>query len=320
MLRTHTARFGAYPTMITPYDAAGHIDRPALERLVKWYWDAGCDGIFASCQSSEIAFLSEDDRVSLAQWTKEAADCLAASDSSRKPMTIVASGHVSDTFEDQVRELKRIGETGVDAVILITNRLDIKNTSEEAWIRDAERLIEALPEDLPLGLYECPKPYKRLLTPGMLKWCLSTGRFRFIKDTCCSAETIEDRMKILRGSDLLLFNANAQTLLESLKSGAAGYCGIMCNFHPKLYLWLTHFFKEFPEKAEEVETLLSMMAFTEQLAYPITAKYHLSELEGLNFGLFAHSCPAERFSAYDMLCMRQMKALADQKIKEVCQL
>ncbi|MBO5256773.1 MAG: dihydrodipicolinate synthase family protein, partial [Clostridia bacterium] len=206
--------FGAYPTMVTPYDENGNVDYAAAEAMVEWYWNMGCDGIFASCQSSEIQCLSEDDRVKLADCVKKKADALAAADPSRAPMLIVASGHVSDDFDDQARELNRIAGTGVDAVILITNRMDIENTGDDAWIRDAERLIQTIPEHVMLGLYECPRPYKRLLTPKMLEWCLSTGRFRYIKDTCCDEAEIERRLAILNGTPLRLFNANAQTLLE----------------------------------------------------------------------------------------------------------
>lgn len=309
--------YGAYPTMVTPYDADGKVDYTAAERLVEWYWQKGCDGIFAVCQSSEIHFLSEDDRVQLASCVRKKADALAETDKSREPMIIVASGHVSDQFEEQTRELNRIAETGVDVLILITNRMDIENTGDEAWIRDAERLIQTLPEKVPLGLYECPNPYKRLLTPAMLKWCLSTGRFRYIKDTCCDAAEIARRMEILKGSPLRLFNANAQTLLESLKSGGAGYCGVMCNFHPELYVWLTHNWEKEPAKAELVEDFLSMAAFTECLAYPITAKYHLSEIEGIPMTLHARSRKKSEFTPYHALCMRQMDELAKRIIADL---
>ena len=301
---------GAYPTMVTPYDADGNVDFAAAEALVEWYWNKGCDGIFAVCQSSEIHFLSEDDRVRLAECVKKKADALAEADKSREPMIIVASGHVSDSFEDQARELRRIAETGIDVLILITNRMDIGNTDDDAWIRDAERLIAAIPAEVPLGLYECPSPYKRLLTPKMLRWCLSTGRFRYIKDTCCDAAEIGRRMEILSGTPLRLFNANAQTLLPSLKSGAAGYCGVMCNFHPELYVWLTHNWDRAPGKAVLTADFLSMAAFTEALAYPITAKYHLSENEGIPMTLHARSRKAEDFTPYHAMCVNQMNELA----------
>ena len=300
---------GTYPTMITPYRNDGSVDWEAVDALTEWYWRAGCDGIFASCQSSEIWFLGEDDRVGLARAVKKKADALAAADPSREPMTVVASGHVSDSFDDQVRELTRMAETGVDAVILITNRLDRANTSDAQWIREAEALVAALPEEVPLGLYECPHPYKRLLTPDLLSWCVSTGRFRFIKDTCCDAEEIERRLIQLRGTGLLLFNANAQTLLPSLEAGAAGYCGVMANFHPGLYRWLTHHWAENSEAAQEVADFLSLAAFTESLAYPVTAKYYHGA-HGVPMNLLSRSRDPAALTPYHKMCVEQMSRAA----------
>lgn len=307
---------GAYPTMITPYTDEGVIDWQAVEKLVEWYWKKGCDGIFASCQSSEIWFLGEDDRVKLAEVVKKTADRLAETDKSRAPMTIVGSGHTSDSPDDQVRELTRMAETGVDSVIFITNRFDTENTSDENWIRDAEYVLERMPEGVMLGLYECPLPYKRLLTPKILAWCLSTGRFRFIKDTCCDAEEIERRMQILRGTDLLLFNANAQTLLPSLRSGAAGYCGVMANFHPELYVWLTKNWAD-SAMADEAAEFLCMTAFTEALAYPCTAKYHHNDLGGVPMSLYAKSRDMAELTEYHKMCVRMMDSAAKRMMEKI---
>ncbi len=95
-----TTDYGVFPTMITPYTTDGRVDYAAVEALVEWYWKEGCDGIFASCQSGEIWYLPEEDRVRLAKITKDTADRLAREDKSRAPMTVVASGHVSESRED----------------------------------------------------------------------------------------------------------------------------------------------------------------------------------------------------------------------------
>ena len=58
-------RFGAYPTMITPYKADGSIDYDRAEDYVEWYFKKGCAGIFAVCQSSEIFYLTVEERAEL---------------------------------------------------------------------------------------------------------------------------------------------------------------------------------------------------------------------------------------------------------------
>lgn len=297
---------GCYPTMITPYNADGTVDFEAVDALVDWYWQNGCDGIFAVCQSSEIFYLSVEERAALAARVRVRADMLASSDKSRKPLCIVASGHISSDHDMQAAELNAVAASHPDALILITNRFDIDNTCNSNWIKDAEKMLSHLPADIPLGLYECPKPYKRLLNSEILDWCLSTGRFKFIKDTCCSPELLSERCKQLSGTGLLLFNANAQTLLQTLRDGGAGYCGVMANFHPRLYSWLGRNYDKCSDKAVHLSELLSMAAFTEALAYPCTAKYHLSELEGIAMDVTARSRDCSELTAYHKHCIQQM--------------
>lgn len=290
-------------TMITPYKVNGIIDFETAEKYVDWYYENGIDGIFAVCQSSEIFYLSLEERIELNRRVYNRAKSLS------KDFLVVSSGHISDSFEEQVKELNAIYESGTDALILITNRLDINNEGDDVFIANAKRLIAELPKDAKLGLYECPLPYKRLVTPKILDWCLSTGRFYYMKDTCCDAAIIKERTEQLKGSNFKLLNANCQTLLESMRNGADGYCGIMCNFHPRLYAWLGKNYKS--EKADLVQSVIGTFGFTEVgLPYPLTAKYHMN-LCGINTQNIARNRKSNELTEYAKSCMRQMKLASD---------
>ena len=300
---------GAYPTMITPYKEDGSVDYETAKKYVHWYHDNGCNGIFAVCQSSEIFYLTKEEILKLNKVVYDTAQEIYQNGG--RKMTIVSSGHVADDVDEQIEELKKLAETGTDALILITNRLDLNNEGDDVWLANAERIVKALPENVKLGLYECPYPYKRLLTPRILKWCVESGRFYFIKDTCCDAQVIKERLEILEGTDLHLLNANCQTLLQSLKDGGSGYCGIMCNFHPRLYTWLCDHFDKEPEKAEKLQALLGTVGFTEGgLPYPLTAKYHMN-LVGIPTENVARNRKSEEMTAYAKDCVHQMKVLSD---------
>jgi 4-hydroxy-tetrahydrodipicolinate synthase len=303
---------GAFPTMVTPYNEDGSVDLGAARALTAWYYENGCHGIFAACQSSEIFFLTEAERAALTRTVVDEADRLAAQSKDGRRMTIVASGHVGNTQEQQVHELNAIAAEGPDALILITNRMDMAWEGDDAWIRDCDKLVSQLP-DIPLGVYECPYPKKRLLTEPMLRYCADSGRFAFIKDTCCDAAEIAKRVKILSGSTLQLYNANAQTLLETLRAGAHGYCSVMCNFHPKLYVYLCEHFADEPEKADIVQSFLGTAAFTEAMAYPVTAKYHLKEIAGLPFNSIASRARSQHeLTDYQTSSIQQMHHLASE--------
>ncbi len=301
-------------TMITPYKKDGSVDLDTACKYVDWYYESGIDGIFAVCQSSEIFYLTLEERVELNRRVYARAKELERSGD--RPFVVVSSGHVSDTLEGQIEELNAIAASGTDALILITNRLDPNNEGDDVFIANGEKLLAALPADLPLGFYECPYPYKRLVTPKILDWCISTGRFAYMKDTCCDAAEIARRCAQLKGTGFKLLNANCQTLLETMHSGAQGYCGIMCNFHPRLYAWLGKNYEKEPEKAALVQAALCAFGFTESLAYPLTAKYHM-DLCGIKTESIARNRRPEELTDYAKSCMRQMKAATDFMEKEL---
>ena len=298
-----------FTTMITPYRPDGSVDFDTACRYVDWYFENGLTGIFAVCQSSEIFYLSLEERVELNRRVYRRAKELEKQHG--RPFTVVSSGHVSDSLEDQARELNAIWESGADALILITNRLDPQNEGDDVWIANCEKLLAQLPADAKLGLYECPHPYKRLVTPRILDWCVSTGKFYYMKDTCCDAAEIARRVEQLRGTDFQLLNANCQTLLESMRCGGQGYCGIMCNFHPKLYAWLGENYARQPEQAELVQSFLGTFGFTEGgIPYPLTAKYHMN-LCGIPTENIARCRKSEDMTDYARSCMAQMKTATD---------
>lgn len=279
---------GIYPVMITPFTADNQIDYDAVDRIVEFYAQGGCHGIFAVCQSSEMFWLTENEREKLAARVVKA---------SAGRMCVVASGHISERMEDQIRELRRIAATGVNAVVMISNRLASPDESDDALIARMKTILDAIP-GVTFGMYECPHPYKRMLTPKVLEAMAETGRFTFIKDTCCDAELIAERIKLLDGR-IQLFNANCATALETFESGADGFSGIMANYHPDLLVWLYENFRARPEKARELSSMLSVMSLVEGCGHPAATKYHMN-LVGVPMEIRCRSINAdERFGKLD---------------------
>jgi len=290
---------GVWPTMITPYKLDKSVDYDNLKKMVDWYIDNKVQGLFAVCQSSEMFFLSLDERIEVAKFIKLHAN-------GRVP--VIASGHVSDKIENQIIELNKIAETGVDAVILITNRLAAENESDKVFIANLEKILSAMPKEVPLGFYECPYPYKRLISPEILKYCIQTGRFYFIKDTSCDVENIREKMSLINGTQIKLYNANAATLLETLPLGVEGYCGVMANFHPALYDWLFKNWRNEPQKAKELMNFLSLASQIERQLYPVNAKYNFI-LEGIEIQCSSRSKDANLFTPSNKLEVEHLYGL-----------
>ena len=220
---------GIIPVMLTPFTEEGAIDYQGLEKLIEWYIDHGSDALFAVCQSSEMQFLSLEERTSLARFVSEKA-------AGRVP--VIASGHISENRDDQLAELLSVAETGVDGVVLVTNRLDPRQAGDDSFMASLTWLLERLPADMPLGLYECPAPFRRLLTDDELKFCAHSGRFVILKDVSCDLATVKRRIALTKGSPLAILNANAAIAWDAMKAGSPGFNGVFTNFHPDLYKWL----------------------------------------------------------------------------------
>jgi len=255
---------GCWPTMITPFTADNKLDFKAVRGLVDWFIARGCDGIFAVCQSSEMFFLSEQEKLDLAKAVRDAA---------AGRVKVIASGHTADDAAKQVEELGRMAELGLDAVVVVSNRFAKQNEDEDVFRRAFDEVLRQLP-GVPFGLYECPYPYLRLLTTDFLADCAERKRLVFLKDVSCSRAIQKERVKAVAGRELALFNANTATLLDSLIDGYDGYNGVMANFHIDIYKWLYTHFREQPDLAREVSDFLTVAGVSELRAYPVNAKFH----------------------------------------------
>ena len=91
-----------FTTMITPYKKDGSIDLETALKYVDWYYENGLDGIFAVCQSSEIFYMSIEERVELNRAVYKRAKELEKS--GNRPFTVVSSGHISTEMEEQKKE------------------------------------------------------------------------------------------------------------------------------------------------------------------------------------------------------------------------
>lgn len=291
-----TAHGGVWPTMITPYTDDGKPDFKAIEALCNWYVEKGCAGVFAVCQSSEMFFLSEQEKLDIAK-------AVVAGIGGR--IQVVASGHTADDKTTQFREIEHMMQLdGIDAYVLVSNRLDQKEEGEAAFEQNAQEIFDRFPQ-VDFGIYECPKPWKCLVSTKFLCKAGKAGRMVFLKDTCCDADLIRARLKAVEGSPLKIFNANAATWLDSFAHGGAGYNGVMANFHPDLYKWAYDHWADQPEKTSRLCDFLTLAAVSELRLYPVTAKYYHS-LVGVPMGVTARSADASKL---DKNAMQEVKSL-----------
>ena len=122
---------GVYPTMITPFTDDNKIDYDGVKKIIDWYAEKGVDGIFAICQSSEIFFLSFEERLELLKFIM-----------ANKPegMSIVASGHTADDLETQIEEAKAFIDCGIDAYVFIANRFAKQDEDDSVFLKNYHKM------------------------------------------------------------------------------------------------------------------------------------------------------------------------------------
>jgi 4-hydroxy-tetrahydrodipicolinate synthase len=260
---------GFIPVMITPFLETGEIDYEGLRSLTDLYIESGAAGLFANCLSSEMYELSEQERIDITQ---------AVVDQAAGRVPVVATGTFGGAIADQALFIKEIYKTGIQAVIVISGLIAAEADSDEVFLENALELI-ALTEDIPLGFYECPVPYKRLINSEVLEKLIQTGRVVYHKDTCLDLEEVKRRLAVGKEYVFGLYDAYMVNAVDSLKAGAAGLSCIQGNIYPDLVVWIANHFED-ESRQDDVTKVQQFFVDSMDLvhsAYPIIAKYSLQK-------------------------------------------
>ncbi|MBN8850623.1 MAG: dihydrodipicolinate synthase family protein [Sphingobacteriales bacterium 50-39] len=275
------------PVMLTPFNLKAQVDLDVVSQLVDFYLAAGVKGLFANCLSSEMYSISEDERLALTRHIVKYVD-------GRVP--VVATGSFGLTLEDKADFTKRIYNTGVNAVILITGHYANVDDGDDVLIRNFNRMFQ-LTDNIPLGLYECPAPYKRILSADVFRTVLESGRIIYHKDTSIDPALVKAKLEIVKEINSRRFefyDAHTPNAMTSLRAGAKGMSSIAGNFYPEILVWMCDHATD-PSYKEEVEWLQSELTAVDPLihvAYPMSAKYFLRK-RGLPVRTISRTHPLE---------------------------
>ncbi len=257
------------PVMITPFNLKAKVDLDAVSTLIDFYLAAGVKGFFANCLSSEMYSITEDERLELTQRVVKYVN-------GRVP--VVATSSFGLTIEDKAEFTKKIYDTGIDAAILITGHFANIEDSDEILLRNFDKMFR-LTGNIPLGMYECPAPYKRILGTDVFKTLLSSNRFVYHKDTSISLESVKAKLDVVKTANpnFEFYDAHSPNAMYSLQMGAKGMSSISGNFYPEILVWMVNNATN-PDKQEEVKWLQGEISRVDPLihiAYPMSAKYFL---------------------------------------------
>ena len=196
---------GIYSLMLTPYFEDRTIDYATYEKYTEWQVAQGVDHLFAACGSSEMTQLTLEERLKLATLTAK----------HKGNTTIVATANIEATVEENIEEIKKMEQTGVDGLVLTTKGL---GDDDDKIIDYITKLLDVA--SLPVFLYEFPGFRPHLMSGKAYGELAKTGKIWGIKDTTSTFEGIKD--KIDNKYDSTIIQANMPFLWDSYVAGARG--------------------------------------------------------------------------------------------------
>ncbi len=202
---TRENKDGIYSLMLTPFNEDRSIDYATYEEYAEWQVSQGVAHLFAVCGSSEMKDLTLEERLKLAELTVK----------HKGETTVVASANIEPTKEENIEEIKKMEQTGVDGIVLTTKGLG----------DDDQKLIEYIRElasatTLPVFMYEFPGFQPHLISGEAYGELAKDDLIWGIKDTTCTLEGVGSKIDNKYNSTII--QANMPFLFDSYVMGARG--------------------------------------------------------------------------------------------------
>ncbi|MEK3910323.1 dihydrodipicolinate synthase family protein [Paenibacillus sp. FSL H7-0331] len=259
---------GVFSLLLTPFTANGAIDWNTYDKYVDWQLSKQPDGLFAVCGSSEMKWLSFEERLELAKR--------AAQRSGKIP--VIATANLNPDISKHASEIAEMSETGISGIVL---------TPPSGMGEDQSKLgdyFASLLEgcQLPVIVYEWPHVTPYLIDPQVFGKLADLG-LTGIKDTTCTLEGIQS--KIQMASQSVVYQANTPFMLDAIRMGAQGIMAITTASAAGL---VVDFWQKATHNHPDAEVLHQHLVYLDailRLGYPATAK-HLAVCQGIPFDLY----------------------------------
>jgi 4-hydroxy-tetrahydrodipicolinate synthase len=252
---------GVWPVMVTPFTEANGIDTAAVKELTEFYITAKMAGIFAAALTGEIFDIKIDEALEIGR---------AAVAQAAGRIGVVVGANFGTTLDEQAAAISRMHDLGVDAAVIVLTKLPSPDDIEGQLLKLMDKTAG------PLGIYECPHPERRQVSPETVRKLGETGRFCFAKETSYNAAPCAAKAAAAKGTPFRIFSATLSILPEIIDMGADGFCGTVCDWCPELTYALCN--TTDPEERKRLKRSLKATAHAVGgSAYPSSGKYVLQK-------------------------------------------
>ena len=206
--------------LLTPFDAAGAVDKVALGAHVAWLIERGVDGFMPCGTTGETALLGDDEVV-------EVVETVVAACAGHVPVIAHVGRPATEATIALGERALTAGATAVSAVVPYYFRLDA-----EQVLAHYRALVGALGGERVLA-YTIPSHAGNELDPATLADLAGAG-LAGLKDSTQDPERHREyRAATAAHADFALLTGTSTLLLEALRGGSAGAVLGIANLHPE---------------------------------------------------------------------------------------
>ncbi|GHD87771.1 dihydrodipicolinate synthase family protein [Streptomyces naganishii] len=246
---------GVVPPVCTPLDEAGEVDTASLSRLVEHLIAGGVHGLFALGSTSEVAYLSDEQRGVALETVVNTAD-------GRVP---VLAGVIDTTTARVLDHAREAAQLGADALVVTAPFYTRTHPREIAghFRRIRERV------DLPLFAYDLPVSVHSKLSPELVLDLAADGTLAGVKDSSGDEGSLRRLLLALGGREgrasgpvpgFSVLTGSELTVDAALLAGADGVVPGLGNVDPAGYVRLYDAARsgDWPLAAKEQERLAAL--------------------------------------------------------------
>lgn len=224
---------GVVPPVCTPLDSHGEVDTASLARLVEHLIAGGVHGLFALGSTSEVAYLTDEQRATTLETVVNVAD-------GRVP---VLAGVIDTTTPRVIEHARTAADLGADALVATAPFYTRTHGKEIAGhFRRLRRTV-----DLPLFAYDLPVAVHSKLSPALVRELAEDGTLAGLKDSSGDEGSLRRLLVELGGREgrgegpapyFSVLTGSELTVDAALLAGADGVVPGIGNVDPAAYVRL----------------------------------------------------------------------------------
>lgn len=206
---------GSIVPIVTPFQANGELDMPALRGLIDWHLAEGTDAIACCGTTGEVSTLDEEEKLKIFRETVERVQ-------GRVPV-------IAGVFSNSTKEAKKMAQAakacGADACLVIVPYFN------RPTFEGLKAHFDAVADvGLPMIFYNHPSRTALKLSAEQLVELCENPMIIAIKEGSGELDIV---LQFIRYSDKVLFSGDDVIALPQMAAGAQGILSIVANVIPR---------------------------------------------------------------------------------------